>query len=61
MRLIADIDECALWAARGGGLCFGECRNTLGSYECQCPDGYNMDPNGRTCRVRIATQIEVLE
>ena len=52
MRIyVADIDECRQWEVQGGKLCFGDCRNTMGSYECQCPQGYNMDPDGRSCRV----------
>ena len=33
-------------------LCSQTCRNTLGSYECSCLDGYRQDPlNPNSCRV----------
>ncbi|XP_076126836.1 hemicentin-1 [Alosa pseudoharengus] len=40
-----DIDECAQRKP-----CQHECRNTVGSYRCQCPPGYQLMPNGRTCK-----------
>ncbi|KPP59623.1 hypothetical protein Z043_122440 [Scleropages formosus] len=30
--------------------CQHECRNTLGSFQCLCPPGYQLLPNGRTCK-----------
>ncbi|TRY54403.1 hypothetical protein DNTS_023681 [Danionella cerebrum] len=30
--------------------CQHECRNTLGSYQCTCPPGYQLLSNGRTCK-----------
>ncbi|CAH8444493.1 unnamed protein product [Dicrocoelium dendriticum] len=50
-----DKDECALPAAVHG--CTYECRNTFGSYECVCPDGYNRLADKRTC-VRSHTGAE---
>lgn len=41
----ADIDECALGTHECVAL--ATCENTVGSYECICPDGYTADE--RTC------------
>ncbi|XP_013930359.1 PREDICTED: hemicentin-1-like [Thamnophis sirtalis] len=40
-----DIDEC-----ENRGVCQHECRNILGSYQCFCPSGYRIMPNGKTCQ-----------
>uniref|UniRef100_A0A8C3PW12 Hemicentin 1 n=1 Tax=Chrysolophus pictus TaxID=9089 RepID=A0A8C3PW12_CHRPC len=40
-----DIDEC-----EARDTCQHECRNTLGSYQCACPSGYHLMPNGKTCQ-----------
>ncbi|XP_073692711.1 hemicentin-1 [Garra rufa] len=40
-----DIDECAFRKP-----CQHECRNTIGSYQCTCPPGYQLLSNGRTCK-----------
>lgn len=29
--------------------CQHKCRNSLGSYRCICPPGYQLLPNGKTC------------
>ncbi|XP_055017752.1 hemicentin-1 [Boleophthalmus pectinirostris] len=39
-----DIDECLRKP------CQHECRNTIGSFQCLCPPGYKLLPNGRTCK-----------
>lgn len=31
-----DVNECE------NNPCFGECINTMGSFECRCPDGFKM-------------------
>ena len=41
----ADVDECLLRKP-----CQHECRNTVGSFQCLCPPGYQLLPNGRTCK-----------
>ena len=44
---LADVDECA---TGNGNLCRnGQCINTVGSFQCQCNDGYEVAPDGRTC------------
>ncbi|XP_055962583.1 hemicentin-1 [Sorex fumeus] len=40
-----DINECESREA-----CQHECRNTFGSYQCLCPPGYQLAPNGKTCQ-----------
>ena len=40
-----DIDECKRQVR-----CQHGCRNTLGSYQCTCPDGYRLAANHRTCQ-----------
>uniref|UniRef100_A0A8C6QPP1 Hemicentin-1 n=1 Tax=Nannospalax galili TaxID=1026970 RepID=A0A8C6QPP1_NANGA len=40
-----DIDEC-----QNRGTCQHECKNTIGSYQCVCPPGYQLMLNGKTCQ-----------
>ena len=44
--ILPDLDECALGsdACREGTFC----RNTPGSYECTCADGYQISADGNT-------------
>ena len=41
------MNECAL---ESGG-CEHHCTNTGGSFYCTCDDGFNLEPNGKRCRV----------
>ncbi|XP_004379329.1 collagen and calcium-binding EGF domain-containing protein 1 [Trichechus manatus latirostris] len=41
-----DIDECA---TSNETLCAHICINTLGSYRCECREGYIQEDDGRTC------------
>ena len=45
MCLFIDIDECN----EDNGGCEQICNNTIGSYECSCRDGYELDSNGMNC------------
>uniref|UniRef100_A0A3B5AUN6 Cell adhesion molecule-related/down-regulated by oncogenes n=1 Tax=Stegastes partitus TaxID=144197 RepID=A0A3B5AUN6_9TELE len=40
------VDECLLRKP-----CQHECRNTIGSFQCLCPSGYKLLPNGRSCKI----------
>ncbi|XP_074526683.1 hemicentin-1 [Halichoeres trimaculatus] len=40
-----DVDECLLRKP-----CQHMCRNTIGSFQCQCPPGYKLLANGRNCK-----------
>ncbi|KAM6165457.1 hemicentin-1 [Erethizon dorsatum] len=40
-----DIDEC-----QNRDTCQHECKNTIGSYQCLCPPGYQLMLNGKTCQ-----------
>ena len=42
---IADVDECL----DNNGNCSHKCVNTEGSYYCECPAGYILQPNNRIC------------
>lgn len=47
MYRIPDIDECT----RIHGLCRGGlCHNTPGSFICECPEGHELTPDGRSCK-----------
>lgn len=41
----SDIDECSL----GNGNCEHICTNTLGSRQCSCDDGYQLDGDEESC------------
>ena len=43
--LIADINECS----KGTHGCSNGCTNTVGSYLCYCPTGYELDASLKTC------------
>ena len=38
--ICTDIDECSIILPNG--LCQHSCRNTVGSYDCDCRDGYEL-------------------
>ncbi|CAJ1068041.1 hemicentin-1 [Xyrichtys novacula] len=40
-----DVDECLLRKP-----CQHKCQNTVGSFQCLCPPGYQLLPNGRSCK-----------
>lgn len=41
-----DMDECAT----NNGGCQHECRNTIGSYQCSCHNGFTLHENGHDCK-----------
>ena len=43
--LISDIDECSM---RIDG-CSHTCANTIGSFYCMCPDGFQLSDNLKDC------------
>ena len=43
--LSSDIDECV----EGTHRCTNHCHNTIGSYECSCDSGYQLNPDENTC------------
>ncbi|XP_055538598.1 fibrillin-1 isoform X2 [Wyeomyia smithii] len=50
-----DVDECenheglAAEDWNSVGICSHECHNTVGSYECRCPDNFHLNTDRRTC------------
>ena len=50
----ADIDECD----RGNGGCSDGCTNTEGSYQCSCPEGYQLMEDGHTCEGEVIRETE---
>ncbi|XP_069741942.1 tolloid-like protein 2 [Narcine bancroftii] len=45
-RFFSDKDECSV----NNGGCQHECVNTVGSYICQCPNGFALHENGLDCK-----------
>ena len=43
--MFIDIDECGL----DNGGCDQDCTNTIGSFFCNCSEGYLLNHNGFTC------------
>ena len=41
-----DMDECS----NNNGGCQHECRNTIGSYQCSCHNGFTLHENGHDCK-----------
>ncbi|XP_043484069.1 tolloid-like protein 2 isoform X1 [Leptopilina heterotoma] len=41
-----DMDECA----NNNGGCQHECKNTIGSYQCSCHNGFTLHDNGHDCK-----------
>ncbi|SPP81274.1 dorsal-ventral patterning protein tolloid [Drosophila guanche] len=44
-KFVVDVDECAV----NNGGCQHRCRNTYGSYQCSCRNGYTLSDNGHNC------------
>ena len=43
--LVVDIDECM----SNNDSCEQICVNNIGSYSCDCYEGYDVDVDGRSC------------
>ena len=52
---IIDVDECSDPEYADVIPCTLGCKNTVGSYECTCPDGYNLATDGYTCTGQYAS------
>ena len=52
---IIDVDECTDPEYADVIPCTLGCKNTVGSYECTCPDGYNLATDGYTCTGKYAS------
>lgn len=46
IRFLSDVDECATSSET---LCPHICVNTLGSYRCECHEGYIREDDGKVC------------
>ena len=60
---LLDIDECELWTHSCDQPLRASCRNTNGSYECSCNEGYTGDGiycTGMSHSVVIITPFGVL-
>ena len=44
INIIVDVDEC-----QNTTSCDQLCTNTVGSYECGCTSGYELQQDGQTC------------
>ena len=44
-NIYLDVNECEV----SNGGCEHKCKNTNGSYVCQCNKGFALDGNGKTC------------
>ena len=50
-----DINECQI----SNGGCEHQCKNTNGSYICECNKGFSLDGNGKTCTGKFENKIDV--
>ncbi|KAH8375151.1 hypothetical protein KR200_009003 [Drosophila serrata] len=61
-QFVIDADECSV----NNGGCQHRCRNTFGSYQCSCRNGYTLADNGHNCtetrcKFEITTSYGVLQ
>ena len=47
MKQLKDINECA---TKEGNECEMACINQVGSYECECENGYELAEDGFKCK-----------
>ena len=43
--MCTDVNECLYKATD----CEQDCENTVGSFECSCRQGFNLQPDGKSC------------
>lgn len=48
-RRCEDVDECSF---KTDPVCSHTCTNTIGSFVCGCNKGYDLRPDGFTCKAR---------
>ena len=53
----SDKDECL----EDPGSCTQICENYQGSYMCKCADGYQKEPDGKTCKKKDGTSDLVID
>nr|XP_039271172.1 sushi, von Willebrand factor type A, EGF and pentraxin domain-containing protein 1-like [Styela clava] len=59
-----DKNECIELDKEGNptnGGCEHYCVNTVGSYECQCDENYQLNSDGKTCRILICPTLEAVQ
>jgi len=49
---VPDIDECV------EKPCDHTCTNTIGSFHCRCHDGFDIQSDGRSCRIHEGDDCE---
>ena len=54
LNIHLDINECEI----SNGGCEHQCKNTNGSYVCECNTGFSLDGNGKTCTGKFENKID---
>lgn len=54
VHYLSDIDECA-----NVDTCSQICINQIGSYKCQCEEGYQVDPATKACKATGKYQLSL--
>jgi hypothetical protein len=52
-----DINECTT----NNGGCSNNCTNTIGSYFCSCPLGFQLQSDQRTCKSKLSFPCQYLK
>ena len=50
---LADINECS----DSNGGCDNDCINTIGSFYCECDNGYTLQTNRKTCNGQLHVHV----
>ena len=51
--IVPDVDECA---TRASNKCHQNCVNTIGSYECSCYEGFQLQDDRKSCKCTVPSQ-----